>query len=288
MRFDYWTIQARPDPGRLLTYGVGVVVMDPQRREVRVSIVDRAEALPIGGDRDAVVTAVRSVARDFRACSESHGGLEFPGVSTPAALIDRMVSHWAGFLIVDRPRAVSARTIDEAAHLMFELYIGEKPAERQQQHITVLRNEVQKAYASRPAVREAMRRKQKLTVGAVSGPLDLAVVGQDDQVLELNTSFTFRQRDPRQAQQRAENWLYRIARLRDRGGVLQNKGTTDSGIALDRQAPVVVTYDLAETDEQRDVLTNVQEQWRDFGITAVPVADIAVHVEALEEQLTAA
>lgn len=288
MRFDYWTIQARPDPGRLLTYGVGVVVMDPRRRDVRVEIVNRAEALPAAGDRDAVLVAAKSVAQSFNELAGDAEGLEFPGTDTPAALIDRMVSHWTGFLTVDRPRAVSARTIDEAAQLMFELYIGEEPAERQRRRITVLRNEVQKAYESRPAVREAMRRKQELTVGAVSGPLDLAVVGRDDKVLELNTSFTFQQRDPRQAQRRAENWLYRIARLRDRGGILRPQGSDQDGIVLGRDAPVVVTYDSAENDAQREVISNVHEQWEDLGIRAVPANDVAAHTDVLEQQLTAA
>ncbi|WP_414122831.1 hypothetical protein [Corynebacterium nuruki] len=294
MRYKYWTIQARPDATRLLSYGIGVLVVEDETQRATLKMFTRHQALPVPSEADeAVRNAISFLQRQFKTIDSQQGGLRLAGVETPSSFADRLVHHWSNLITVDPARYLAAGSLNEATELLFGMFIGTPARMRATAPIYRLRNTVRDAYSAHPEIGSALRRAPELQAGSIDGGVDLAVVGEGDKVVELNQSFSFLQSSPSETKKTITAWNYGIDKLRARGGTLTTtmSGDPASGerqLSLPTDAPVVVTYDPPESAKQQDLFSRMSGQWKELDITAVPRSRIKAHANQLVTRLRSA
>jgi hypothetical protein len=286
MRYSYWTIQARPDSMRLLSFGIGVLVVEENSQDFRLQMIDRPEAMPNNADnREAIFKISRFIINKFESTRRNLGGIEFSPEDSPSELANHMVANWNNAVTFDLPRTVTAASLNEATDLVFNLYIGNKRDKSAEYPITRLRKSVWSSYEAVPKIRECLHPKPTLQVGELSGSFDFAVVRKDRQVVELNSSFTFTAKKSTTTQSSIELWNYRVTEIRHNGGVLTMGEDT---MNLDQNAPIVVTYRPPNSDQQQELFDQISRQWRSFEVQAVPEGQLSDHVEKVEAQLLSA
>lgn len=294
MRYRYWTIQARPDATRLLSYGIGVLVVEDQTQLAALRMLARNQALPVPTEADtAVRNAIGFLQRQFKTVDSRQDGLKLAGVDTPSSFADSLVHHWSNLITVDPARYLAAGSLDEAAELLFDMFIGPPARKRATAPIYQLRSTVQQAYSAHPEIGSALRRAPELQAGSVDGGVDLAVVSEEDQVVELNQSFSFLQSNPGETKKTIQAWNYGIDKLRVRGGTLTTAepGGSAAGerqLILPTDAPVVVTYDPPESAKQRELFSSMSGQWNELDILAVPRSGVEAHANQLVTRLRSA
>lgn len=294
MRYRYWTIQARPDATRLLSYGIGVLVVEDETQRAVLRMLAHDQALPVPTEADtAVRNAVSFLQRQFKTIDSSQSGLRLAGVETPGSFADRLVHHWSNLITVDPARYLAAGNLDEAAELLFDMFIGTPVRRRATAPIYRLRSTVQEAYSAHPEIGSALRHAPELQAGSIDGGVDLAVVSEGDQVLELNQSFSFLQSSPSETKKTILAWNYGIDKLRTRGGTLTTtvSGDPASGerqLSLPTDAPVVVTFDPPESKRQRELFSRMSGQWKELDILAIPRSRVESHASQLATRLRSA
>lgn len=286
MRFRYWTIQATPDPTRLMTFGVGILVMDAENRDFRIHTIDRLESIPNNvSNRKAILSAAQSISADFNKMRSHLGALDLPSSESPASYASQLVSHWNNFISIDKPRSMSATNINEAADLLFRLYIEDRKSTSRTQKITRLRKAVLETYERFPEIERNLYDRPKVKVDFLDGRFDLAVVREDDRVFELNSSFTFLTQQIQTNRDRIESWNYRVDRIRRHGG---NLLLGDRTVSIDKTTPIVVTYDPPRTSQQQEIYQSLSQQWNELDVVAVPDHELESHSSQLHSNILAA
>lgn len=286
MRFQYRTIRATPDPTRILEIGVGVLVTDPRNGNSAITTIERPEALPSQVQhRDAIFSALRTLATRFHDTNPGENRIEFTDSDTATGLASRLEDHWNNFLTVDPPRTMSAESLEEATELLFNIYIAAPRTEAAPKSITRLRHTVQRAYKQHPAIEQHLRHTPRLYTDMLDGEFDLAVT-KNQEVFELNSSFTFTPQDTRATENKIDAWNYRIDHLRRDGGKLTVPGETTQ-LEIGTDAPVVVTYFAPRTSAQTELFDRVARQWNRLGVHPIEANHIKAHALHLERSLTA-
>ena len=286
MRFQYRTIRATPDPTRILEIGVGVLVTDPRNGNSIVATIERPESLPSQvQERDAIFSALRRLATRFRDTHSGANRIEFTDSDTATGLASRLEDHWNNFLTIDPPRTMSAESIEEASDLLFNIYIAAPRSETAPRSITRLRRTVQSAYRQHPAIERHLRQAPHLNTDMLSGEFDLAVT-KNEEIFELNSSFTFTPQSTRAAENKIEAWNYRNDHLRRDGGQLTVPGETTQ-LEIDTNAPVVVTYFAPRTEAQTELFERMSRQWTQLGVRPIEADHIEAHARRLEHALAA-
>ncbi|AGP31190.1 hypothetical protein [Corynebacterium terpenotabidum] len=294
MRYRYWTIQVTPDSMRLLTFGVGVLVLEEETGRHVLRTIPRHDALPAStGSDESIRNGIDFLRDELQGADSRPGGLRLAGVETLSSLADHMVHHWNNFITVDAPRYAAAESLEAAVELLYGMFVAVPSRTRSKAPIYALKDSINQAYTARPELKRALRQSPELQAGPVDGSLDLALVGEGDRVVELNSSFSFLQSNPTETRRTILAWNYGIDKLRERGGVLtipprRGQSETLQELELPDNAPVVVTYDPPETKRQREVFSSVREQWEELDVLAVPRSDVPAHVERVATRLRSA
>lgn len=286
MRFRYWTIQATPDPTRLMTFGVGVLVTDSDARDFQVNMINRLESVPSNvPNRDAILTAARHISSEINEMRSLLGAIEFSDVDSPSSYASQITRHWNNLISVDHPRFMSASNISEASDLLFRLYVEDRKPASQTKTITKLRAAVRSTYEQLPEIEKNLYTTPKVESGFLDGRFDLAIVREDDRVFELNSSFTFLPQQAQPNRERIESWNFRVDQIRRGGGTLLLE---DKAIQIGKNSPIVVTYSPPKTEQQHELYESVSRQWDALEVTAVPDKELQEHSLQLQSQILAA
>lgn len=286
MRFQYWTIQATPDPTLLMTFGVGVLVVDSESQDFQVKFINRLESMPNSvPNRKAILNATRHLEAELNAMRSNLFGIEFTDFDSPSSYASQISNHWNNLISVDHPRFMSASNLGQAADLLFRHYIENKEASAPLKNISTLRTTVRKTYESVPVIEENLHSDPLIESNFLEGYFDLAVVREDNRIFELNSSFTFLPQQARANKEKIEAWNFRISQIRNDGGLLFLDGKS---IQIDKHAPVVVTYSAPVTEQQRELYEPVFKQWNALEILAVPETKLREHSDRLQLEIEAA
>lgn len=286
MRFQYWTIQATPDPTLLMTFGVGVLVVDSESQDFQVKFINRLESMPNSvPNRKAILNATRHLEAELNAMRSNLFGIEFTDFDSPSSYASQISNHWNNLISVDHPQFMSASNLGQAADLLFRLYIENKEASAPLKNISTLRTTVRKTYESVPVIEENLHSDPLIESNFLEGYFDLAVVREDNRIFELNSSFTFLPQQARANKEKIEAWNFRISQIRNDGGLLFLDGKS---IQIDKHAPVVVTYSAPVTEQQRELYEPVFKQWNALEILAVPETKLREHSDRLQLEIEAA
>ena len=106
---QYWTIRYVPDPVRVDTVGVGVVVTSASEAAFRF-VTSVCEIPDIGGDRESFLEVLKRFQEEMNA---------LPGTDV-TLFIERVRSRSYNMLQVDAPRLIAGTNVDTAAD---DLYV---------------------------------------------------------------------------------------------------------------------------------------------------------------------
>ncbi|MDK8450868.1 hypothetical protein [Corynebacterium mastitidis] len=286
MRYTYWTIQAHPDPTLLLSFGVGVILVEESTGDCVVHTVERVSDLPVRTDLGhQIIEALARVRSLFRRSAERRGGIELSPQDSPTSLANTLVERWNNYLTVDRPRYVSARDIDSAAQLVFGLYIPPSGTGHRAASGRDLRQRVLDSYRAIPTLDKALHRSPEFFSATRSGRFDLAVVTPDKNPVELSSVFSFTGSDPHGLRTRIEAWNYRVDGLRSEGGFLHTPGGT---IPVTEDTPIAVIYRAPREERFAEVFRQTQRQWGLINVRPVPHHEVDLHAASVESALLGA
>jgi len=116
----YWTIRYVPDPARVDTVGVGVVVTNVTKTAARfVTSVD--EIPDIGGDRESFLTALTRLQKELNSV---------PGANV-TSFMERLHRQSYNTLQVDPSRLVAGNNVDTAVDDLYMRMIARPPSTHQ-------------------------------------------------------------------------------------------------------------------------------------------------------------
>lgn len=283
MRFDYWTVQATPDATLLHTFGVGVIVADPDTGKATSQFLPKDSLPSIAEDAADSITATTSMLKELiDKHSSFSNSLVFEREDTLRGHLSMLARDWSNIITIDTPRSISANSLNEATKQLFSLFIKRPPAAPQHRPITRLQNTVYETYIAHPRIQQALIPKAKLNTVASTDALDLAVADFDTQVFEINTSFNFNRNDPQNLKDKIDAWNYRIRELRANGGSINSN---KAPIELPPNANVVIAYINPETDKQHEIFEHATSQWQRLDVTSLTASQISDYAQSLDARL---
>lgn len=286
MRYTYWTIQAHPDPTLLLSFGVGVILIEEQTNRCMVRTVEHISELPIKTDLgDQIIKSLNRIQKELQTAIKHNGGIEFSPQDSPIEVINTLVERWNNYITVDQPRYVDAGDIESAAQLIFNLYIPLHPTAKRNNATTALRQRVLEHYKSKINIRKALHQNPEFFSETRSGRFDLAVITSHRHPLELTSVFSFSGTNYRDLQNRIEAWNYRIDGLQKEGGYLQVKGQK---LTIAKDTPIVATYRAPKEKKYQELLEQTEKQWKLINVRPVPEDRLSDHTANMEKELLSA
>ncbi|WPF65696.1 MULTISPECIES: hypothetical protein [unclassified Corynebacterium] len=286
MRYTYWTIQAHPDPTLLLSFGVGVILMEEQTHRCVVRTVERASELPLKTDLGhQIIRSLNRIQAMIQTASTRNGGIEFHPQDSPMEIINTLVERWNNYITVDQPRYADAKDMESAAQLIFDLYIPLHAAGKRNNATTELRQRVIGHYKSKANLKKAVYQNPEFVSETRNGRFDLAVIPTNNQPRELTSVFSFSGTNYRDLQNRIEAWNYRIDGLQKEGGILQiNK----QRLTITRETPIVAVYHVPEEEKYQELFAQTEKQWELINVHPIPEDRLNDHAASMEKALLSA
>lgn len=274
-----------PDTARGEFLNLGVVVMGEDPGDVAVRTVETLGQIPeIGGPREAALHSITSLRRELECFAGEPAQLEVDDTATPRSYLSGRFRNAYGLIQYSDEGIADGQTATAVANFLFEHLIARGMPARRHRRLPQLRRRVTDSYTEYPVIADHLISKPTLDAGARHGEMDLAVVGEN--ILELNSAFSFRGQPTPQARERVDAWSFRMERLRNDGGHLRRGNSSSIRVAAD--TPIVAVVEMPETPLQVELYREVTAPWPGLDITPVTPDQLGVHARDLEARLTAA
>ncbi|MFW0112727.1 DUF3037 domain-containing protein [Rothia sp. CCM 9416] len=281
MLYNYWVVRYVPDSLRPDTAGVGVIVVGKEQGDHAYRFVESVSEVPsLGGNPQFALQALDALESEI-ALLASNNALSLGTRKDLRQLLERERRQNFGVLRIDAPGQIVDESAFAAADTLYQRLIFRESSVRPHR-VTELRKRAKSYYTSSAYARlkEHTLLMPTLAIHNAVERLDLAVA--TDEILELNSTFSFQGRADSNLENRVQAWTFSMSKLRKSGGHL-SKG--NRLLEVSPHVPIVVLADEPLTDKQRQVFNRVTADWVDYNIEIIKPDWLNAHAGQLEQQL---
>lgn len=272
MKIKYWTIRVVPSAMNISSIGVGVLAQQPDNPLIHYRFVsDNDAVLKAFGLSDEVSAALRDFCSSLDAVMTENDTLDFGSQFTAPGLLSHLTDHWNNMIVVDQPRVMAEESVETALDLLFRVLIGERQQPIRQHRAAQIRRMVKEEYSRHASLEQALTLTPTLHTDGMEREIDLAVI-EEENVYELNSSFSFDTTSIGQLQDKVEAWTWKIEKLRRAGATLSKSGRDIA--AVHREADIVTSLWLPRTEKQKELFETITKQWDHLGVIQVAKENI--------------
>ena len=157
MRFRYWTLRAVPRALELTSFGVGIIVEDPESGQFRQQFRSPKDPLySVFGIRESLNAQVDLLESLLPTSGNTALSLEFSPNASLGSTLAQASDHWNSVLQVDSPKLMDAPNIEAAVDLLYRTLVDSGQHRERFTPLRDLKRSVISTYQSFPRLRKAL------------------------------------------------------------------------------------------------------------------------------------